>query len=126
MTVIGLDVQTLDIWLEQGCDRTIPNTWTAGGVLVDFTGASGRLQIFDACRNVIVTLTSSVSAYGSVYLGTPATSDAGVFNLSFLKALTQLLTAPSRSMYAFDIVWADTTTSPVLIGSIHVAPGSPF
>ena len=55
MTVIDLDVQMLEIWLQQGCDRTIPCTWTADGIPVDFTGASGRLQVFDDCGNVVVT-----------------------------------------------------------------------
>jgi hypothetical protein len=125
MAIIDLDVQSLDIWLQQGCDRTIPCTWTADGVAVDFTGASGRLQIFDACGNVAVTLTGTASAYGSVYLGTPATSDAGAFNLVFPKSLTLLL-GPSRSKYNFDILWSDGTATPIFIGGIHIVSGSPY
>ena len=124
MTVIDLDVQMLEIWLQQGCDRTIPCTWTADGIPVDFTGASGRLQVFDDCGNVVVTLTGTSSAYGSVYLGTPATSDAGVFDFIFTKALTQLISA--RQRYDFDVTWADGTTTPVVVGNLHLVPGSPF
>jgi hypothetical protein len=124
MTVIVLDVQMLEIWLQQGCDRTIPCTWTADGVPVDFTGATGRLQVFDECGNVVVSLTGAASTYGSVYLGTPATSDAGVFDFIFTKALTQLISP--RQRYNFDVTWSDGTTTPVIVGNLHLVPGSPF
>lgn len=115
---------TIDIQVKQGSDTVEACTWLADEVQVDFTGASARLQIYDSVGNVLFTLTLDVSPYGSVYLGTPATVDPGVFTMTFSRTLSLVLCA--KSAYDFFIDWPNGTTQAIATGTIRLLKGSPF
>lgn len=117
--------RTLDLWLKQGADLVESCTWTAATAPVDFAGAAARLVMQDDCGSVVWTLTTTASAYGSIYLGSASTGDVGVFRLTFTKLLTQTLRFLE---YPYDLYidWANGTTTALLTGTLHVQKGSPF
>ena len=126
MTTINTELPAwLDIRLKRGADLTVQWTWYAGGVGVDFTNATGRIMIADACGNESPLITTTPSSYGVVVLGTAGAGTSGTGSFTFAKPVTQIL-PNARQTYDFYVDWPDGTSTCVLTGTLSLLPGSPY
>lgn len=129
-----MPVQSFDLQIDQGSDFRASWCWIAGGVGVDFTGASFALVVRQLPQDTPVV--SLPNSYGSItvgpsvdvvlnglYFGTlyedvvvPATP----LVLALSAAATTLLTL-GRYRYALTVTWLDGTTTTFLSGNVTVA-----
>lgn len=118
---------TIDLYMKQGADLNEMIIWTAGGSLVDFTGATARLPVVMECQGDVLGLNTTSSIYGGIVLGTLAASTLGQIAITITKAATQALRDVGvRGVHSLYIDWADGTTSCLFSGKTYIAAGSPF
>ena len=116
-------VANYNLQLDTYCDSFVQFTWTAGGVLVDFTGAAARMMIRNQPTDVspLISISTTPNRSGSIVLG----GKAGTIGVNITKLATSTVNPTNTTLLAqYDLLidWAGGTTEKFASGTAYVGP----
>lgn len=119
-----------DLLIDQYADFSTVFIWSAGGVPVNYAGASARMMIRLTPTDLspLVSISITPNSQGSIVLGPGGPIPAGGVQININRTTTAMLGAavPSGTKAIFDLLidWQNGMTTDLAGGNVQLHPGA--